>query len=97
MTTKQKLKEIKVEEVKTKSVMKTDESTTSAKTFKAPKKPAVRCRSHFHGHGKQSNKVVVKKDKEIVYVSRDDAVKMVKSGWQFGKKSEWKKNVRDVK
>jgi hypothetical protein len=97
------LKKIEPESVKTKSVdsEQTHDSNKSAaqilgrekKTRKDPKHYI----SHHHGLGKMSGKVVVKKGDKIEYVARRLGNKMVLTdGWAFGKKSEWKKLVRDV-
>ena len=37
----------------------------------------------------------IKNDKTIKRVSDNDAYELVKNGWEFCPKSEWKKNVRD--
>lgn len=99
-----KLKTMQVEEVKTTS-SNVDKSKThdseNAKKLRAEKvrKDPKKYISHHHGHGVESNKVVVKKDGLVAYVDRVVANKLVKSGkgYSFAKKSEWKKLVRDAK
>ena len=99
-----KLKTMKVEEVKTSSSTidkpKTHDSANAIK-LRAEKvrKDPRKYISHHHGHGVESNKVVVKKDGLVAYIDRVIANKLVKSGkgYSFAKKSEWKKLVRDAK
>ncbi len=96
------IKTMQVEQVKSKSV-ETEQTNDSSKavqiltsTKKTRKEPKFYI-SHHHGHGKVSGKVVVKKGDKIEYVDRKLGDKLVMSeGWSYGKKTEWKKLVRDV-
>jgi hypothetical protein len=105
MATKPKgVKAIAVEEVKVKT-----SSVDNAETHDSPKqpvqrtlkekKPATHYISHHRGHGRTSTKVVVKKDGLFAYINRTHADRLVASntGYSYGKKSEWKTNVRDAK
>jgi len=96
------IKEIKVETVASKN-SQVDNGPGEQKAaqilgrVKKVRKELKRYISHHHGNGRVSNKVVVKKGDKIEYIDRDTADAKVKSeGWAYGKKSEWKKLVRDV-
>lgn len=104
MATKPKgVKPVKVEEVKVKTSSVDNAETHDSK--KQPKirvakerKPAKHYISHHRGHGNTSTKVVVKKGDAYAYVNRKVAAKLVASnnGYEYGKKADWKKFVRDA-
>lgn len=98
-----KLKGVKTMQVETvKGVDKPESHDTidAAKALgrvKSERKPAKHYISHHHGHGKVSGKIVVKKGKDVQYVERLVGIAMVQTdGYEYGKKAEWKKLVRDV-
>jgi hypothetical protein len=106
MATKPKgVKPIAVEEVKVKtsSVDNTETHDTANAAAKLRKEKTARKDpskyiSH-HNSGSTSNKVVIKKDGLFAYINRTHADRLVASntGYSYGKKSEWKTNVRDAK
>lgn len=95
------IKKIEVEVVKAKTqetpTVGAEKAAQILGREKKQRKELKRYISHHHGNGRVSNKVVVKKGDVIDYIDRDTADAKVKSeGWTYGKKSEWKKLVRDV-
>ena len=96
------LKEIKVETVASKNSQVdtgpgADKAAQILGRTKKQRKDPKHYISHHHGHGRLSAKVVVKKGNAIEYIDRATADAQVKNeGWTYGKKSEWKKLVRDI-
>lgn len=99
------LKEVKVEEIKSKHSLvdnaeSHDKSVDAAKlrNEKTARKDPSKYISH-HNSGTTCSKVVIEKDGKFAYIARRRADALIASntGYSYAKKSQWKKLVRDSK